>query len=207
MEANRCLAGVLVAGCLMGGGCTGDDAVAPGKDGGEREGNRGDMDAAGPGDCASNPGAPGCPCSTGESCDREGICDARLQICVSSQAQHDAGNAGGDTAPDGNRSASEDSGTSNHDAASGQSLTPGTCIDGSCTAGCEVDDCRLSDVPEGVGGACEAVADPFLPFEPGLHMGVTQGPGCYGHMGKLAEAYDFNVAGTTYERVSETKVP
>lgn len=60
---------------------------------------------------------------------------------------------------------------------------------------CEVAECA-SPAAERESEPCEANAPiPSLPFPAGIHMGVTQGPGCGGHKGKLAHAYDFNIDG------------
>lgn len=40
---------------------------------------------------------------------------------------------------------------------------------------------------------CMESPQPWLPFPAGTSMGVTQKPGCYGHTGSLAYAYDFNI--------------
>lgn len=60
---------------------------------------------------------------------------------------------------------------------------------------CEVAECESV---EGEGGAScqDQVPAPLLPFALGEHMGVTQGPGCGGHVNLLREAFDFNVQGS-----------
>ena len=62
---------------------------------------------------------------------------------------------------------------------------------------CEVDDCTEAPIGDSGGGTkcTDVVPDPYLPYNPDFHMGITQAPGCGGHVGRLSEAYDFNVNG------------
>lgn len=72
----------------------------------------------------------------------------------------------------------------------------GKCGEIDCGIVCEIDNCDSPPLPEDVGGPCEAGAPvPSLPFPFGTHMGVTRGPGCEGHQGKLEYGFDFNVQG------------
>ncbi len=63
----------------------------------------------------------------------------------------------------------------------------------------------LGCLTEGRGGPVDqppldgSAPTPWLPFPAGTSMGVTQKPGCDGHLGSLEYSYDFNIAGRDYE--------
>lgn len=61
---------------------------------------------------------------------------------------------------------------------------------------CSDPDCEDQCVPSGPNSCLTSAPTPWLPFPAGTSMGVTQRPGCGGHVGSMRYAYDFNVSGT-----------